>query len=441
MNSQSTQKKKFVFILLLISGTLFLLPNFYSNNWKVVEPAYYDEWQTRYDRLVVARLVKNRQDGFFSSGGLLGLGDTPELNYFSATQRHQYNAYINNDFFYTYTLYKSNPGFQGLTYGILDTLINIPNEQKLLLYRGLTAILSALSLGLIFAFIVNEFSMLAGLSMLFFSAVSIWIVLPAGSIFWNLWAFFAPFVTALYLLANSKSMRQYPALKIYILLFITTLLRIILSGFDLITTGLIMTVTPFIFYGIYEKWDRKIFIERFTKTGVSLSLATITGLTIMSFQIASTDPEITNVFAYIANRFGHHFAGNSEYYTVGGIEATKIETIEIISKYLAVPAINIPWPGDDLQVLYSHIIMLFIFFTAIYFVINQNRTRHSRKGIALVATTWISLLAPLSWILIFKPHSIIHTHVNSMGWQMPFTLFGFALCGYVISDLFKRDTS
>ena len=432
------KRKTLFFILLVIVGTLILLPNFYRNSWNAVEPAYYDEWQIRYDRLVIARLARNQQNGFFSDGGLLGLGDAEKWNFLSTTHSHQFDVYLNKGEFQTYLLYKSNPGFQGVFYGTLNTILNVSNKQKLSIFRGLTATLSALSFGFIFAYVITEFGILAGLFTLIFSAISIWLVLPAGSIFWNLWAFFLPFLTATYFLANSTSKGGYPALKIYFLLFSATLVRILMSGFDLITTGLIMTTVPFVFYGVYEKWDRKTFIERFIKIGICLSLATATGLMVMSFQIASTDLEITNVFSYIANRFGSHYAGNSEYYAAGGIEATKIGAVELISKYLLMPAVNVQWPGEDLQILYWQLIIVFILFTMLYFVANRNEDNHSRKAIGLITATWYSLLAPLSWILIFRPHSIIHTHVNTMGWQMPFTLLGVALCGYVITDLFQR---
>jgi hypothetical protein len=45
--------------------------------------------------------------------------------------------------------------------------------------------------------------------------------------------------------------------------------------------------------------------------------------------------------------------------------------------------------------------------------------------------TWFSLLAPLSWFVIFKGHSFIHTHMNAITWHMPFMFLGFALVGYV----------
>jgi hypothetical protein len=66
--------------------------------------------------------------------------------------------------------------------------------------------------------------------------------------------------------------------------------------------------------------------------------------------------------------------------------------------------------------------------------------REKQCSIALIIATWFSILAPLSWFVIFKAHSYIHTHMNYIVWQMPFTLLGFAVCGLVVkifcSDLF-----
>src|SRR6266498_3381636 len=90
---------RFIPILFFLASTLLLLPNFYRNEWSVVDSAYYTDWQTRYDRLVVARLVKTRQDGFFSAGGLMGLGDETKMGYESKTNNHQFNSYYKQGIF------------------------------------------------------------------------------------------------------------------------------------------------------------------------------------------------------------------------------------------------------------------------------------------------------------------------------------------------------
>jgi hypothetical protein len=219
------------------------------------------------------------------------------------------------------------------------------------------------------------------------------------------------------------------------------LIRILLSGFDVITAGLIMTTTPVIFHALLAKWDFKVFLKRFIQAGITISLATLTGLLIMFAQIAISDGGMTNAIQYVENRFGHHLAGNASYFLEENIEATDIGATEIVSLYLTVPALQIPVPGPDIQVLYWHIIIIFLIFTLLFFMLHKlkKRTAYSPKAIALIITTWYSISAPLSWILIFRPHSIIHPHVNSMAWQMPFTLLGFALCGFILTDLFKKE--
>jgi hypothetical protein len=52
-----------------------------------------------------------------------------------------------------------------------------------------------------------------------------------------------------------------------------------------------------------------------------------------------------------------------------------------------------------------------------------------RTSAALLAATWFSLLAPLSWFVLFKAHSFIHTHMDAIVWHMPFVLLGFAVVG------------
>jgi len=57
------------------------------------------------------------------------------------------------------------------------------------------------------------------------------------------------------------------------------------------------------------------------------------------------------------------------------------------------------------------------------------------KLTALSLALWFSLLAPLSWMVIFKGHSYIHTHMNFITWHMPFTILGFGLMGAFLSLL------
>jgi hypothetical protein len=68
--------------------------------------------------------------------------------------------------------------------------------------------------------------------------------------------------------------------------------------------------------------------------------------------------------------------------------------------------------------------------------------------LALVGATWFSILAPLSWFVIFKAHAYVHPHMDYIAWHMPFVLFGAAVLGLagkvVAADLWRligRDPS
>ncbi|MYB01531.1 hypothetical protein F4X90_17930 [Candidatus Poribacteria bacterium] len=82
-----------------------------------------------------------------------------------------------------------------------------------------------------------------------------------------------------------------------------------------------------------------------------------------------------------------------------------------------------------LKIRYYYLIVLFIAMSALLWRGNAERRHHY---IALIWATWFSMLAPLSWFVIFKAHSYIHTHMSFLLWQMPFMLFGFAVLGSTV---------
>jgi len=433
-------KKRLITILLFMGGTLFLLPGFSRDKWKVVEPSYYNEWQTRYDRLVVARLVKTRQDGAFSSGGLLGLGDVDQWNFLNKTNKHQFNAYLNNKPFNAYLAYQSNPGFQGLIYGTLDGVLNISGEQKLKLFRYGTALVSAMVFAIIFTMGVLEFGFLSGLLMILFIAFSQWIILPAGSIFWSFWTYYLPLLASIHLLIGSSKNERFNSKKIYGTIFVITLIKILVSGFDLLTPVLVMTSVPFVYFSIYHKWDQKLFISRIIKLGIALFSATLTGVLILLTQIVASTGNLENAFDHIFYKIGSYTVVNME--TSQNLDATDPNVFGIIKTCLTYQALTIRYRGQVLNVLFWHLIIIFSIFTLSYVLVNiikNGKINLERKAVALIVSTWYSILAPLSWYIIFYKNSFYNPHIVVMAWQMPFTLLGFALCGFVVTNSVKKE--
>jgi hypothetical protein len=49
----------------------------------------------------------------------------------------------------------------------------------------------------------------------------------------------------------------------------------------------------------------------------------------------------------------------------------------------------------------------------------------------LIVATWYSILAPLSWLVVFRQHATEHFALDQIVWVMPFVLYGAALVGFV----------
>lgn len=429
--------KGIVFLFFLFAGTIFLFPSFNGDQWGLVKSYNYRGWQTTSERVVVARLAKSNRDGLFSAGGLLGLVNSPDGWVFGKEiAERQYNAYEGKEAVESYLVYESHPGFQGIVFGLFDSLTNFPASTNLEIFRGSVALASAFVIALIAAGIAVEFGWLAATALLLFAAVSEWMILPAGSLYWNLWAFFLPFVCGIFLLADASKKNTYPAFKIYLVIFLTALIKILFTGFEIVTAALAMATVPFIYFAIRDKWGWKKLFQRFTMLGFALAAATIVGLGTLILQIAASEGSIKSGIYYVTDTFNRRAAGNPEDYRGVYAESLRASHWEVIEKYLTIQAFSI----SNIAILYWHLIVTFALFTVLYLYKHRKIRLASSppNGIALIAATWYSIAAPLSWYIIFKPTSYIHTFLFPMAWQMPFVLLGFAMCGFIIQDMLKR---
>ena len=437
--SQSELIKK---VGIWVVSTLLLFFGFYTNLWHVAEQQWFATHQKDTEAHIMGRMVKSRQDGIFSAGGLNGWGTakSTDAEWIPSTALGpQYTAYLYNLSFEKFSTYNSQPGGQGMIFSLLDRLIPLSPQTKLRLFYILTALLSAIALTAIISWLYEEFGGWVALFVIGSAVLSQWLTVFGKNLWWSLWAFYLPMIVVLYDLKHNRVPANRQFIRFGILIFIAVSIKCFINGYEYITTTLIMMLVPFVYYVILDKWSRHQCLKWTLAAGLGSGVAIFLSFIMLCFQIGAAKDGFMDGVAHIIWSFGKRTYGEAENFPPVYAASLEAGTIGVVFTYMNgiffdlnnyLSQRNTFVSNFLLKIRYYYLIVLFIAMSALLLWRGNAERRH--HYIALICATWFSILAPLSWFVIFKAHSYIHTHMSFLLWQMPFTLFGFAVFGSAI---------
>ena len=440
----------FLFVSLII---LFL--GFYSNFYKISPKYKFDVFETYSESLIVGRLNMSRQSGVFSYGGLTGwIQDLPKDKTEFLYKGYKSNNSTYNTIFYQYETYNKNLDFdsqlyksydsqtggQAMLFSIID-LFRSKEHRTLNLFWIITSLLSAFVFSLFLLWVKKTFNLLTALIALFFIVCSVWITWFGKNLWWSLWSFYVPFLCLSYFFIKNPSKNLNILLRqVFLVSLASFFAKCFFTGFEYITTTCIMGFIPVLFYWIYQSWSFK----KFFKIGISVTLGSLTAILtsfcVLAFQISKIKGSLAAGFQHIVYSFNKRTSGNvssnAEKFHENAQEATSSEVLQSYFNGFAFDFnvyVDTKWKSL-LIIDFGELILIFIICSVLLFHLSKNNTFFvsRKKTNALLITTWVSILAPLSWLVIFKQHSYIHTHMNFIVWYMPFALLGFVIVAIVI---------
>lgn len=418
----SANKSITLFIISIISTVLLTL-SFYNNCFEVADITTFKNWQNDSEAFVIGRLIKSRQAGLKANYGLLQRDpDWQEVNRF-----------ITGDHVDDFSVYLGQTGLQGLAFGILDRFVPLNSSDTLKLFYLINSSLLAVLITLVAFWASRQFNLLAGLFIIIGCIFSPWLVFSAKNLYWVLWTMLLPFAVVLYLQwLEQKSVR----INQWIFLlaaFITVFIKAS-CGFEFISCVLISIEIPVIFYAIREKWNKKRYIYRSLFIGVGGILAFIITFCINLWQrvmyFGDFNAAWENMITNISKRTGVFNVAVAPVFQ----DSLEQPVLKVINTYLR--------GGDSLVLDFrmAEMILLLIILTSCLLISQKyvpSIKKEQNRLAPLAITTYISLFAPVSWLLLAKGHSSIHTHINYILWFFPSIPLIFALCGAVISLIFK----
>ena len=327
-----------------------------------------------------------------------------------------------------------------MLFSMLDDLMSLPAREELQVFHAFTSILSSLTLSLIVLWFYWEVSLSASLFVLASALLSPWLVVFGGKLWWSMWSFYLPMAVVMYYL---KTRPAHHRIRCGLLVFMAVLAKCVFTGYEYITTTLIMVVVPFVYYGMRDRWSFRELKRGLLTVVSSSSLAVLLSLAILCIQIASVEGNLLEGVNHIWYSLEKRTLADTRSWEQAYDTGLEFNVVSVVVTYLTGTYFNV---GDYLhtsnplvsrfafQIRYWHLVCLFAIVSVFLYALKRRYPAEEKpKGdTALVSATWFSLLAPLSWFAVFMSHSYIHTHMDFIVWQMPFTLFGFALCGLVL---------
>ena len=423
-------KRRFFLVVIL---SLVLSTGFYGNSRNLIAQNYYEYWQKVFEAFIVGRLNLSQQEGLLSAGGLLVLGNADDFDTSSRVLNAQYDSYHHKLPFEHYWAYTSTPGLIGFVLGVFDHFTDFSPGFNLKLFRISVSFINGIFFSLLLLWFYEETGWLAAVLNLALLSFSPWTALLVGNIYWQLWVFYLPLSLFLFWLRQLAEFDiSYPERKILWVIFFSIFLKILLTGFEFISAFVLMSTVPFVYYALKEKSEFKVFFYRAVKIGLSIFGATVSGLLVLAMQIAVA--EGGGAFQTIFYAFGKRSFGNGKAYIEPYASAIRAPFVDVLIKYIKGPAFTVSlFSGmtvTESPFEQSYLLFILVFFFVSLLVVFLRKA--FAREYALLATTWYSLLAPLSWLIIFKAHAYIHVNLDFMIWQMPFMFFGLALVGRVL---------
>jgi hypothetical protein len=441
--SKLNLKALFIFFLAI----LLLTPGYYGNTWRAAGPKWFIDWQKFHEHFVVARLVQSRQAGLFSYGGLLGYGDVTNWDISNDVINNEYALFANGGQFSAYLPYNSVPGLQALPFSLVDKYSGLAPATSLKVFRLVEAFLAAVVLALLLVWMLGQFGLTAALVTLAFLACSEWLTLYGGNFYWNLWAFYLPLTAFTFYIQRFTETGRFRQRTLFLLLAGVFLIKGSFNGFEFISTALVMPFTPLVYYAVRDRWPLKDFWRWFFTASLGALTGASVALGILALQVASALGSWQQSLGFIAHTLGRRSFGDPTQYNATDAESQRAGLIPVLETYFNGRALNLGsilhLNLSGLEFSYWQIFSLFLIASLLFLLRDRFRGGFPNRqtGLALLIATWFSALAPLSWFMLFKAHSYVHVQLNFIIWQMPFVIFGFTLCGFVLANLFRTNST
>lgn len=322
--------------------------------------------------------------------------------------------------------YTSNLVVQHFFFRLMDSLLPVSNTNLLRILHLLNCTLLAAACTAILWWLGKLTSMNIAVAISVLLAVCAPMLTMYGeNLYWCAWTLYLPMIGTIGVLCSRSGFLLATKRRQWMILACTAFVGCAVKQafyFEFVSVTMIAMTVP-LFYWMTEKgksFREQIYLLSAQIVGAVLSFAVI--LTIKSALLASEigfENGLESTWQRIAVRLWGQADGDTAL-----AESTQASYGQVILMMLDKPIFSLKYIG---RLTALGLILLTVAVIAVYITSHRQTFMKDRKMKALVVATGISLLAPLSWFVLAKPHTYIHNQHCSVLWFCPFVLMAAAL--------------
>lgn len=413
---------------------LILQLSFNYNFFNSASDRFFENHQKDSETLVIGKIIDSKNNGIFNN---------QVLGRYSGKIQENYDLYLNDNIpTNKISQYQSSFGFQGYLYSSIDKIISIfdlTSKSKLEIMYFITSLAMSLTFAIFILLARNEFGLFSAIVLFLGVIYSQWLVVFAKNLYWMSFLLFIPFVYCWFSLKKEENNNlQELSKSFYLIVFLIIYIKS-LAGFEYLSTIFISISIPFLYFYFKNSWSFNKLFKRLVFVYISAFIAFIASIFTFLIQkyfiFGSFDKAIDTLKMIVLKRT----YGNPDEVHEVYRKSLESNVGEVILKY---------WNGKafDLQAIFGkftfitfgEIISVFIIFIVIFVILNStNKLKNifEKEQKALLFSGIIASLAPLSWYVLAKGHSYIHTTMNHILWYSPFLLLVFVFIGLTLGRL------
>lgn len=366
---------------------------------------------------VYGRLAKSEADGVFSNGALQGfcLNDERQLVNMShdtgpTNNMVQVQYYLRKRCPY-FLAYKSHPGAQGIVFYLISRIYTSPD-----VFRATAGAVLSLAITYWLYWLSGYFGRTVAVLTFLSLFLLKWLIVFGDNIGLFVGTMYLPMVSLFWVI------KKWDSKHVGMTAFLTMLISCLFSGAEFISSTVVMAFTPVVFYAVKRKWKAQRILNTGFKAALGVFSACLLALGLLFVQISAVD-SFSGAVDHFIYSVGKRTYGDPQEYAPSDRQPLLQPLGRVILQYFAMPAIIV----NDVGINFGQLIISYIVVS--FFAMLLLKKSKDRNLLALLATTWIGLLGPLSWLVLCKAHAYAHSFMDPLVWHMPFVLYGMALTG------------